>query len=342
MKSKNLILILFILSFVGCNKKDGELEFGCKVVAKFGEEDTNKEGWIGTVGDIAINKFSEVFIVDLGTKKIKMYNKDGKFIKDYGKGEGAGPGEFVYPFSLAIDENNTLYVADMSKREIVIIDSNNCVTKIVKTKFQPCNVIVTKPGVFYVSGVHITYKGNLVYKYDINNKDAVDEAEMSFCERPELERSNLALKNSICRDGLTKDNKGNIYYCYSYPYEVRYYSGMGNLLNKYQRNVFKFDPPYYKQIGDRNVTIWDNGITDPMILQENLLCIHVLQNELGKEFFDFYNTKDSTYLGHINTKSLGFEQAMTLKSDGKGNIYYSQSDPYPHMVKMNLKLRKQM
>jgi len=336
-KMRYLIICLISLLLLGCSQTEKELMFKKTEVTMFGDKDENKPGTIGEIGFMAINKNQDVYIIDLGYKKIKKYSKNGIFIRDYGNGEGRGPGEFIYPFSIDVDSENNIYVTDLTKREMVVIDSSNQVKIILKTKYEPSNVVVTEPGIVYISGMPASNTGKIIYKYDLNREKNYELPILKFCDRIDPNGNDI-LKYNIARDGMIKDNNGNIYYSFPFPYEIRVYNENGEYLNKYIRNIKTFIPPYTKQENNRTVTAWENSIVDPMIINERLMCIRVFQNALEKEYYDFYNTKTHSYIGLINSNSLGIEQVSTIKSDSQGYIYYSQNEPYPHIVKMKLEL----
>jgi sugar lactone lactonase YvrE len=77
--------------------------------------------------DVVVGMDGDIFIADgHGAKsnaRIVKFNKDGKFIKTWGR-EGSAPGEFDVPHGLAIDRQGRLFVADRSNNRIQIFDQD--------------------------------------------------------------------------------------------------------------------------------------------------------------------------------------------------------------------------
>ena len=104
------------------------------------------------LADIAVAKNGDLFIADgegPNTRVVKL-SRDGKFIKWWG-GQGAGPGQFDMPHSIAIDAKGRVYVADRSNNRIQIFDQDG------KFLTQWTN-FGTPWGLFI--------KGNLIYAVD--------------------------------------------------------------------------------------------------------------------------------------------------------------------------------
>ena len=333
-----IIFVIAVMCLTGCVTSENELRFGKEKAVVFGDNSGPKAGIIGDVGFMAIDDKLDLYVIDNAYKKIKKYSKEGAFIKDYGNGEGRGPGEFINPFGIDVDKAGNIYVIDMAKREVTVIDSSNQVVKTLKTDFIPTNIVVTDPGIVYLSGVPATYTGELVYKYDLNAKEDYDKPVLKFCDRIDS-KGNKALEKNTYRDSMTKDKRGIIYYAFAYPYEIRAFNQDGKLLDTYTRNIKNFDPPYNKTVNGRTVSVKENGIIDPIVLTDKTMFIRVFQQALKKEYYDFYNLESKSYMGTINADNLDIKMVLHTKGDGEGNIYYSQSEPYPHIVKAKLTIK---
>jgi hypothetical protein len=80
---------------------------------------------------IAILRNGNIVVTDgYGNNRLVMFGKDGKFIKQVGKGNGGpegkgnGPGEFVLPHKLALDAQDNMYVVDRENKRIQVFDKN--------------------------------------------------------------------------------------------------------------------------------------------------------------------------------------------------------------------------
>ncbi len=74
--------------------------------------------------DVAWDTAGNIFVADgLGNARIAKFDKDGKFVKSWGK-RGTGPGEFANVRSIAVDEQGNIYAADGGNRRIQVFDNN--------------------------------------------------------------------------------------------------------------------------------------------------------------------------------------------------------------------------
>ena len=77
--------------------------------------------------DVITNEKGEIFVAeghgnaDPATARISKFDRNGKFIKEWGK-RGTAPGEMMQPHALAFDSQGRLFVADRSNNRIQIFD----------------------------------------------------------------------------------------------------------------------------------------------------------------------------------------------------------------------------
>ena len=74
--------------------------------------------------DVAWDAAGNIFVSDgLGNSRVAKFDKDGKFIKSWGK-KGSAPGEFVNVRSIAVDAQGNVYVADGGNKRVQVFDNN--------------------------------------------------------------------------------------------------------------------------------------------------------------------------------------------------------------------------
>lgn len=122
---KILILISFFLNFAFPQNNSVFLKSKLfeRLEFKFGSsEELNYD--VNTVNSLCVDKESNIYLLDGVDCCIKKYDRQGKFIKWFGR-EGSGPGEFIRPFILRYDEkNNHLIISDIGNQKISIFTTD--------------------------------------------------------------------------------------------------------------------------------------------------------------------------------------------------------------------------
>ncbi|MBZ0290692.1 MAG: hypothetical protein K8I30_23910, partial [Anaerolineae bacterium] len=68
---------------------------------------------------IAVDASEQVYVADTGNKRVRVYSKDGQYLRDIGSG-GSGNGQLDEPSGLAISPDGKLYVADTWNRRVSV------------------------------------------------------------------------------------------------------------------------------------------------------------------------------------------------------------------------------
>lgn len=98
----------------------------------------------------------------VGNARIVKFNRDGKFIKTWGR-KGMGPSEFDVPHTLALDSRGRIFVGDRQNNRIQIFDQEG---KYLEQWFQ-----FGRP-----SGIYIDPKTDTIYVADSESRDARNNA----------------------------------------------------------------------------------------------------------------------------------------------------------------------
>ena len=115
--------------------------------------------------EVAVAPNGDIFVADghtgggtaIGNARIVKFDKNGKFIKTWGK-KGMGPGEFDVPHTLVFDSRGRLFVGDRQNNRIQIFDQDG---KFIAQWFQ-----FGRP-----SGLYIDRKTDLLYVADSESRD---------------------------------------------------------------------------------------------------------------------------------------------------------------------------
>ena len=81
-----------------------------------------KEEMFQNIVSLVIDEAGNFYILDKKASNIKLFNKDGKFLKIIGR-KGEGPGEFIAPEKGSLRSNNELYIYDSRRYIVQVIDT---------------------------------------------------------------------------------------------------------------------------------------------------------------------------------------------------------------------------
>lgn len=72
--------------------------------------------------DLAIDADGNVYVVDTGNKRVRVYDPNGVWLRDIGQG-GSGEGQLDEPAGIAIGNDGRVYIADTWNRRIAVFDT---------------------------------------------------------------------------------------------------------------------------------------------------------------------------------------------------------------------------
>jgi hypothetical protein len=298
---------------------------------QYGSSNATGDELIGMISAFFVNENKALYIIDNAFKKIKMFSEDGKLLKTFGKGPGKGPGELNGPNGIAVDSMGNIYIIDKINQNITVFDSLNNLLTTQTISFIPSQIIAVSPMIVDILGFGFSYRGNMIYRYNLKNANSADTV-FTYCER--LDERKMEIGFMTGNSGrLLKDSRGNIFTSFYYPYRIFKFSSEGKLLMTI-KEVRNIDPPIIdptsRQIrsstGIRGLGIFE---------EENVLLILVSKTSDDEyyQYFDFFTLEQGEYLGSISCKALGLDRVRYLCTDNDGKLYLDIVDPYPHILR---------
>jgi len=337
MKLRVLIIMLVFLSCTSYNDERGSVTF--KKVLKIGDENGIDSELIGLLGNFSLDDNGNLYLLDVAFKNVKIVNSMGKYIKTIGKGEGQGPGEFIDPMSVDTDSMGNIYVADQGKHDFTIFNKKGDVIKIVKSKYWPNTILLSKPFELFSLGFPLVYHGGLIIKYNFNMSDP-SVPEIIFCDRQKGKIGKLVTRSGYfgC---ITKNGQGDIFYAFTYPYEIRRFSDTGELLGAIKREVPFFKSPYLTK---EDMVRIPAGIWSILFIDKYLMCVYFKKNYGHEKFIDFYfdiwDIEQKQLIASVPSDKFNISNINYIKSDGKEYVYIASNDPYPHIDKFKVTINR--
>jgi sugar lactone lactonase YvrE len=167
--------------------------------------------------DIAIAPNGDIFIAEghnpgTGAALILKFNKDGKFLKQWGQ-HGSAPGELEVPHALAFDSRGRLFVGDRANNRIQIFDQDGKFLDQWKQFSRPSGLYIDKNDMLYVTDSESTdkpgYGYNPGWKRGIRIGSVKDGVVIAFIPDPLVNTGTLPATSAA--EGIAVDADGVIY-----------------------------------------------------------------------------------------------------------------------------------
>lgn len=330
-----MLISLFLLT---CSPDKKIKNIKCDLIHTYGIAEGDDHEIFGLISCFAIDQNENLYVADGAFKTINKYNSDGEYKRSFGFGEGQGPGEFQGIHDMDIDSLGNIYIIDKILRRLTVLDLSNKILFTVKLPFMPAQITVPRPFNAFITGFPFTYKGDMIYNYDLTSKN-YDVPAKIFCKRI-LTKDSLTIEMAGNSGRLAKDNNGNIIFSFFFPYETRVFSSDGKLLKSFHRNVSFFRSPYFDT--EKRIVISPSGNGGVLFFPPNIIANFIFKADGEKRsafFIDFFDYSNQSFLGTIDMKDIGIEKIRFIKTDAKGYVYIDIMEPYPQILKYKMVLR---
>ena len=183
------------------------------------QSEFSPEAALGAGVDLALDEQGNVYVT---TANIKKYDKEGKFITQWG-GLGSDEGELNLPTGIAVDTDGNVYVNDFRNQRIQKFDSTG------KFLLQwapdpvggPGSIAVDQEGNVYVS--LFESDDHNIQKFDSNGKLLMDWGGIGTGDGQFAGRI----------EDIAVDQDGNLYVTDSYNHRIQKFDSDGNFLAKF-------------------------------------------------------------------------------------------------------------
>ncbi len=348
------VLILSLLFISSCSKDEWEgkitTEQGVTIVENkgpglWGEEADEKVQFVEnlTIGveegdnhlmfnryvSIAIDSGLNIYILDRQNHRLLKFDRSGNFIWQTGQ-KGQGPGEFQSARDLNLTSNEEVAVREGSLIHLFTKDGEYLRTVKFIGRFLYFKIL---PDGRFLFNTWVRGELGVEAEYHSMNGQKLKKFPDEYRYGPKLSGGGVSYGGEF----KLFDNK--LFLSLPGTYEIREYDLEGNTLRKIRRD-FKIKPPNIK-FTDKGFLAGPSDVSGPCFLTPEKMLVNMLsiveqksEHEYVSELFlDFFNKKGQ-FLG---TYKMPEDQTLAA-IDSKGMFYFIQWDPYPKVIRLELKL----
>lgn len=266
----------------------------------------------------AIDNQGNVYVLDPDNRRVLKFSSEGELLWRSGR-RGGGPGEYQLPTRIAVDSEGNVYVYDLARPGLTILDSSGSYVSFKRFSppvSNPERVLVLDDGRVVLSGFADFSRGAgravHVYSPELDH-------ERSFGEPPVVRRQENAQAWGV--GGVTPGPKGTIFFVRKLPFEIYQYLPDGTLLRRFDSSVridLMPDDAYITARRGAEV-ITSLGADVPRPLPALAIGEEYLLTGLGQR---------EKSVRHLYSLSRGFEREVTLPEGWSGVIGYDANRGY--------------
>jgi len=199
-------------------------------ITQWGQSGIKASGAFANPQNAAIDSDGNVYVTDLGNKRVQKFDNDGTFLTAWGS-SGSGAGQFNSPSGIAVDENY-VYVSDSQLNKIQKFDKNG--NFIIQWGVQG-----DLPGEFLLPNAITMGENSTVYVVDTGNYRVQQfTSEGEFLK--EFGESGTSEDKFLSPMGITTDYLGNIYVSDSSSTSIKKFNKEGVFEKNLNSNVGGF------------------------------------------------------------------------------------------------------
>ena len=294
MKSVALFVILFsVIILVGVTPAFASTSSSHPFLLKWGESGLNSPGKFSNPQNIAIDSKDNVYVTDLGNKRVQKFSSSGAFLKTWGS-SGSEPGKFSSPSGITTT-NDAVFVVDSQLHKVQKFDHEG--NFILQWGIQGSN-----PGEFLLPNGIASDKNGMVFVVDTgNHRIQKFDSDGNFISS--FGKSGTSNDKFISPLGITIDSIGNIYVSDTGDNSIKKFDSDGNFISIINSSV-----------GGTAIKVQGLAI-DP---EGNLYAI-----DTGSDRVLRFNTNGIaiSVWGSMGIQPGQFKMPKDITLDSKGNLY---------------------
>jgi large repetitive protein len=170
-------------------------------ILEWGESGISKSGHFSFPQNLAVDEIGNVYVTDLGNKRVQKFNNDGIFLAAWGS-SGSGSGQFHHPAGI-VEFNQTVFVVDNQLHRIQSFDlEGNFINKWGEEGSAPGQFLLP-------NGIAVGDNGT-IYVVDTGNQ-RIQKFTQSGEYVSEFGESGTEDGKFVTPIGITVDNQENVY-----------------------------------------------------------------------------------------------------------------------------------
>ncbi|RDJ39246.1 MAG: HYR domain-containing protein [Crenarchaeota archaeon] len=293
MKSAALLVILFSVILVGSAPVFASTSSSHPFILKWGESGLNSPGKFSNPQNIAIDSSDNVYVTDLGNKRVQKFSSSGGFLKAWGS-SGSDPGKFSSPSGITTTKD-AVFVVDSQLHKVQKFDLEG--NFILQWGIQGSN-----PGEFLLPNGIASDKSGMIFVVDTgNHRIQKFDSDGNFISS--FGKSGISDDKFVSPLGIAIDPAGNIYVSDTGDNSIKKFDSNGNFVSIIDSSV-----------GGTAIKV--QGITiDP---EGNLYAV-----DTGSDRVLRFNTNGIaiSVWGSMGIQPGQFKMPKDVTLDSKGNLY---------------------
>lgn len=235
------------------------------------------------------DKRGNLYLVDYGDFKVKMYSPDGAMLRTFGTGRGKGPGELLNPTDFSVTETGELWVLDDRNARITVYRADGSIHTHVPVLGLPSRIALLGNGTRFVLCPSPSRRENLFELFSKNGQSVRTFGKFIADQA----------KYSIALDGWVIESKpSEVVYAFMRAGYIVSFDSTGRL-RYYRETIDQVPFPQVRESG-RSVSLLPDAPLSALSIniegEELYLLSHIASFAAKVGVIDVYSSHDGSYL----------------------------------------------